>query len=137
MKRIFGFVILFASACAAFADGEAADLSPAQIQALEERLAGIRDPAARLFFQAGLEQTKGEPEQAIQTLSELIVNHAHNEKWIARAELLSAELYVELGMLDAADVTARQVQVLYEGTATAETATALRSKIEKLKEDAE
>jgi len=138
-------LILFAAAGLLFASEQAVaigvegdlGLSKSKLQALEQRLETITDPAAKLFFKAGVEQAKGEPEQALQTLSALIVHHAHDEKWIARAELLSAELYVELGLLDAADVTARQVQVLYEGTAVVAQASDLRLEIEKMKAEME
>ena len=145
MNRMCLFLILFAAAglsfgseqTAAAVTNENAGLSESQIQAMEHRLETITDPAARLFFKANIERAKGEPEQALQTLAKLIVHHAHNEKWIARSELMSAELYLELGMMDAADVTARQVQQLYAGTDVAKKAGALRSEIEKLKENAE
>lgn len=101
--------------------------------AMEQRLATIKDPAAKLFFRANLEQLKGNPEQAIQTLSKLIIHHADSEKWIARSEMMSAELYLELGLVDAAEVTAQQVELLYEGTEFAEKAKALQTKIAQLK----
>lgn len=106
-------------------------LDPEMLLAMQQRLKMIADPAARLFFRAGLEQVQGDPERALQTLALLLVQHANNEKWIARGDLMCAELYMELGMLDAADVTARQVQVLHEGTNEAKKATVLREKIKQ------
>jgi hypothetical protein len=44
---------------------------------------------------------------------------------------------METGMLDAADVTARQIQKIYEGTDLATRATALRSQIDQLKKETE
>ncbi|MBT8041675.1 MAG: hypothetical protein KJN67_03040 [Pontiella sp.] len=131
-----GFALGSEPASTAGADGDAG-LSESRLNAAEQRLATITDPAARLYFTAGTEWAKGEPEKALQTLSESIVHHAYDEKWIAKSELLSARLYVELGMLDAADVTARQVQALYEGSEVAEKATALRIEVEQLKKETE
>jgi hypothetical protein len=112
-------------------------LNKSQIQAMEQRIVTINDPAARLFFQANIYRAKGELEQALQTLAQLNVHYAHDKRWISRSELLSAKFYLELGMLDSADVTARQVQALYEGTDVAEKATALRIEIERLKSETE
>lgn len=145
MKQTLLFLTLFVLAGLSFGTEQtgAADasenvgLNESQIQAMEQRLTTITDPAAKLFFKANIERAKGQPELALQTLAQLIVHHAHAEKWIARSELMSAELYLELGMLDAADVTARQVQQLYVGMDVKKQADALRSEIKKLKESAE
>lgn len=138
MMKTLLFLILFATAsfsAASAAAGEKAGLTPGELQAMEQKLASIRNPAAKLFFKAGIERLQGRPEEAIKILADLIVHHAHEKKWIARSELMSAELYLELGMPDAADATARQVQIMYEGTDNAERARELRSKIETLRQE--
>ncbi len=122
---------------AAAGPAEPVDLKPNRIQALEQRLATITDPVAKLFFTAGLEHTKGDSERAIETLAQLIVEHPNDEKWIAKSELLSAELYLELGMLKSAAATARQVLSLHAGTDAAKQAAELRVKIEKLRKETE
>jgi len=132
MKKIVLFLTLFAVAELAFGADEAVE-----VLSTGQHLSGISNPAAKLFFKARIERAKGEPEQAIQTLATLIAHHAHDERWIAKSEYMSAELYLELGLLDAADVTARQIQQLYVGTDVAKQATALRAKIEKLKNEME
>jgi hypothetical protein len=145
MSRIFYSIMLFVLAGAGSAAAQATDASPSdagtlsenQIQAMEQRLATINDPAARLFFQANIHRAKGELEQALQTLAQLNVHHAHDKRWISRSELLSAKLYLELGMPDQADVTARQVEFLNEGTEAAETARLFREKIKQMKEQSE
>ena len=145
MNRILLFSLLFAAAGFAFgaepmataSADEKAGFSESQLREVELRLATITDPAAKLFFKTAVEWAKGEQKMALQTVSELIVHHAHDERWIARGELLSAALYAELGMMEAADVTARQVQALYSGTVVAETATALRTEIERLNNETE
>lgn len=108
-----------------------------QLETAEMQLEQIPDPAAKLFVQACVEKAKGDPKRAIQTVTQLIVRYPNDPDWTAKSELMSAELYVQLGMLDNADVTARQIQKLHEGTAAAEAATALREKIANLKAEKE
>ena len=92
---------------------------------------------AKLYVMACIAQANGKPEDASRMLGQLIVRYPNNEQWTARSELKNAEIYLEMGLLDAADVTARQIQNLYAGTDVAKKAGALRSEIEKLKENAE
>jgi hypothetical protein len=142
MNRIIYTVTLFVLAGALHAAAQTADVTPSntapitesEIQAMEQHLSTIYDPAARLFFKANIERAKGELEQAHQTLAQLIVHHPHDKRWISRSELLSAKLYFEVGMLEAADATARQVEFLNEGTDAAETARLFREKIKQAKE---
>lgn len=145
MNRILCYMTLLIltvvwSAAAQEADTAKSDAGPVsekQIQAMEQRVAIITDPAARLFFQANIHRAKGELEQALQTLAKLNVFYAYDKRWITRSELLSAKLYLELGMPDQAEVTARQVEFLNEGTEAAETARLFREKIKQLKEQSE
>jgi hypothetical protein len=146
MNRIYYYMTLFVLTGAWSAAAQAADATPSgeetvlnnsQIQAREQRIATINDPAARLFFQANIYRAKGELEQALQTLAQLNVHYAHDKRWISRSELLSAKLYLELGMPDQAEVTARQVEFLNEGTEAAETARLFREKIKQVKEQSE
>lgn len=137
MKRIGFFLICISAALLSFAEGDEGGLSQAQIQAMESHLSSIEDPAARLFFQAGIERAKGNPEKALRQLSHLIVLYAHQEQWLPKSEMLCAELYLEMGMLDAAEVTARQVQFLNKGTEAAEKARLLRVRIKQMKEESE
>ena len=103
----------------------------------EDHLAAISDPVGQLYVWASLKRAKGDAEGAVQMLARLIVMHPNDEQWIAKSELLSAEIYVELGLLNAAEVTARQVQVLHAGTDSAQQAAALSVEIEKLKNETE
>ena len=75
--------------------------------------------------------------EAVQVLSELIVHHATNDAFIAKAELLSAQLYTDLALWNAAESTAKQVMNLYVGTETATEADSLLNKIEQLRLEAE
>ena len=92
-----------------------------------------KNPAEVLYMQAVAEREAGQPKQAIQTIAQMITLHSGESDWLAKSEILCAELYFELGLIDSADVTARQVQSLHEGTDSAEKADALRLKIEKLR----
>lgn len=117
---------------AAFGAIRAGDLKTAELQ-MEQ----IPSPAAKLFVKACIEQARGDSKRAIETTGELIARYPNDPDWIAKGELMITALYMELGMLNAADVAARQIQMIYEGTDVAGKATALRSKIEQLKKEAE
>lgn len=145
MNRIFLCLSLFAVAGLSPAFGQtvvpvdyaqaALDaITASNIPAAEQHFSAIRDPAAKLYVLARIARANGEPEDAIRMLARLIVRYPNDEKWTAISELQSAELYLELGMLDAANVTARQIQQLHTGTDVAEKATALR---ERIKQDME
>lgn len=134
MKRIGLMILLLAVAGLSFAENR---VTPAEIEAMEQRIKTVADPAARLFFQANIYRAKGDLEKALQTLAELIVHHDQDKRWIARSELLCARFYLEKGMPDAADVTARQVEALNKGTDEAAEAREIREKIKQMKEQSE
>ncbi len=113
------------------------EIDAGQLQAASMHLDAITSPPAKLFVQASIERAKGEPKRAIQTIAALVVQYPNDADWTAKGELLTVMLYMELGLPDEADVTARQIQVLYEGTPVATQATGLREKIEKIKEESE
>jgi hypothetical protein len=104
-----------------------------RLQVAQEWVPHIENPAARRFVQAYIEWKKGDLKGAIQTATKLTVLYPNDTDWLPKTELLCAQLYIELGMLDAADVTARQMELFYEGTDTAAKATALRDRIKNLK----
>ncbi len=137
MKKIWILLICVLIAGAVAAAEEQGDVTAAEIQAMEKRLETVFDPAARLFYQANIYRAKGELEQALQTLAKLTALHAHEKGWLIRSELLSAKLYLEVGMADAAEVTARQVEFLNEGTDAAKTAHQFRESIKQAEEQSE
>lgn len=137
MRRVCLFLIFLFAAGLSSAVEESGKLTEAQIQEMERRVETITDPAPRLFFQANIHRAKGELEQALQMLAKLIAQHPYEKRWIVRSELLSAKLYLELGMPDAAEVTARQVEFLNQGTEAAETARLFREKIKQVKKQSE
>lgn len=134
MKRICLILILLSTAGLSLAEDQ---MSSAEIEAMKQRIKTVGDPAARLFFQANIYRAEGDLEKALQTLAELIVNYDYDKRWIARSELLTARFYLETGMFDAADVTARQIDFLYKGTDEAKDARRLREKIKQQKEESE
>lgn len=109
-------------------------LESGDIAGAEKLLPEIKAPAGKLYVQACVERAKGTPKVAIRTIAKGIARHYHDQAWIAKSELLIAELYIECNMLNEADAAARQVQALYTETDVVKKADALRSKIEKLKE---
>lgn len=76
-------------------------------------------------------QKQGDARGAIEQVAHCIVMNPSDQQLLARCELLSAVLYMDLGMTNAAAVTLRQVQFFYEGTEVAEKAKALNLKIEQ------
>ena len=156
MNRILLLLTLFAvvgfsgiaQEVAAPADGEAqvpvspvdaalAALDAGQVNEAELKWVEIKNPLAKILVQAGIARARGNLKSALEMLAGGIVLYPHDSAWIAKSELMMVVLYMESGMLDAADVTARQVQVLHEGTDAAKKATALRSDIERLKKETE
>lgn len=113
---------------AATAALEAGKLNVAETQATQ-----IADPAAKLFVTAQVLRAQGDAKAAIKTLSHLTVEYPNAGDWIAQADFLSAELYLELGLLDEADATAGQVTALYAGTDFDKKAQALRVTIKESK----
>ena len=132
MRQILWLLTLCAVAGFAFGADEAVE-----VQSMDQQLASISDPAAKLFFTARIERARGDLKKAIQTVAQVVTLHADKPDWLAKSELLCAELYVDLGMLDAADVTIQQIQQLYVGMDVEKQVDALRSKIEKLREETE
>jgi outer membrane protein assembly factor BamD (BamD/ComL family) len=114
-----------------------AALDRGQVQEAADLLSQISNPAARLCIQAAVQRAQGNLKEAVQTAAKAVALHSGERIWMARIELMIAELYLELGMPESAEVTARQVQVLYEGLGVEEDAGAVRSEVEKLKEVSE
>jgi hypothetical protein len=132
VKKILFLLICVSVSRVVAADEKSVEMTPAEIQAMEQQLETVTNPAARLFFQANIYRAKGEIEQALRTLAKLTALHAKEKEWLTRSELLTAKLYLEVGMPAAAEVTARQVEILNEGTDAAETARLFREKIKQV-----
>lgn len=107
-------------------------LKNGNIESASATLNQVVDPAAKLYIQASVMRANSEYKQALQTAINLIQLYPNNLKWMPVTELLCAELYVELGMLNSAEATARQVQTFYVGTATEQEAKKLREQVQQL-----
>jgi outer membrane protein assembly factor BamD (BamD/ComL family) len=93
--------------------------------------------AESLYRRAIELREEGNPYDAIRLLSKVIVHHATNENFIAKSELLSAELYIDLDLLSAADATAEQIMNIYINSDIANEAAFLRERIKQLRLEAE
>ncbi len=130
MKKLMGIVLGLGVSFAGAAQEPAAATAVAEVPA-------SMSPAQQLYRQAVAERAAGRPKQAIQTATQIVVCHADDAVWLPKAELLCAELYIELELFEAAEVTARQIQQLHEGSEAAVAAGELRKKISELKKQAE
>ena len=71
------------------------------------------EPAVAVHYkQASLPRDQGDLSAAIEEVAKGIALNPLEKDWLAKCELLSANLYVELGRLKSATVTARQVNSL-------------------------
>jgi len=92
--------------------------------------AELKDSAAELYVRANIERAQGDSQKAIQTVVDLIATHPNNQAWMPPAELLGAKLYLDLGLMDAAEATARQTQKMYAGTNIEKEAQAFRETLD-------
>lgn len=104
---------------------------------LFEKTTASISQAEQLYNQAMELREEGNSYDAIQVLSKAIVHHSTNKNFIAKSELLSAELYIDLNLLLAADATAKQVMNIYVNSDIAIEANLLRERIEELILEAE
>ena len=89
------------------------------------------------YTQAGLLRSQGKFAEAAEEISKGIAFNTENKELFAKCELMSAELYVEQGMLKAAEITSRQIELLYPDSEFEAKAKTLREKIKQLTEEAE
>lgn len=93
------------------------------------------DSAVAIHYkQACLLRDGGDFSAAIEEVAKGIAQNPQEKEWLAKSEILSAELYLKLGMLKQAAVTARQVEKLYKGTEFETQAQSLSEKIKQLTE---
>ena len=123
---------LNALVCAALAAADRQDFAAAK--AFKDQ---IKDPAAALYAQVAIERAEGASRDAIQTAVKVIAHHTDSRDWLPPTEILCAELYLDMGRTNSAEVTARQSAKMYAGTNIGEEANALRSRIEQLMEQSE
>lgn len=93
-----------------------------------------RETAAdELYIRAKLNLLSGQYIQALEDAAKVVAFHSQDQDWIQPAELLCAEIYTELDMLDSADEVCRQIMILYKNTPEAEEAAKLQERINALR----
>ena len=105
-------------------------LSEGDIQTAEALRKDIGSEPASLFLQACIQRAQDDPRAASRTIAKVISQHGNDMLWMPYSEMLSAQLYLDAGMTNSADVTARQVQNFYAGTQITKNADKLRSGLE-------
>lgn len=71
------------------------------------------ESAARLYIEARMLQHEKNYIQAIRTAALLMVRHSRDSDWMPKAELLCAELYVQLDMPAAANAVLADISMFY------------------------
>ncbi len=98
-------------------------------QRVEELRSELDSPAGSLFLQAIVERANQQPKAAIQHVAEIIADHGNDLEWMPQAELLSAQLYLDMGQTNSAALTARQVKNIYAGSNIAADAAKLQASL--------
>lgn len=88
---------------------------------------------ARLYLTAKRLAGKQQYTEALISAAKIIALNKHDSDWIQPAELLCAELYVELGRYDSAEEVIRQISLLYQNSEVADKAAQLQSRMNKLR----
>jgi hypothetical protein len=76
----------------------------------------LESDAAKLYLQAVASRAQKQPILASKTVCEIIADHGNDLEWMPQSELLSAHLYLDMGLTNSAVNTARQVKNIYAGT---------------------
>ncbi|WP_372809201.1 hypothetical protein [Pontiella sp.] len=76
----------------------------------------LESEAAKLYLKASIERAQKHPTLASKTVCEIIAAHGNDLEWMPQSELLSAHLYLDVGLTNSAVNTARQVKNIYAGT---------------------
>ncbi|VGO19167.1 tetratricopeptide repeat protein [Pontiella sulfatireligans] len=101
---------------------------------------GVSDdsPPEKLYITAKLLALKKEYSKAMELVAKVIAFNSQNTEWMQPAELLCAELYMELGatnplMYDSAEEVVREISLLYKNTVEYDKAQLLKVKIQELR----
>ncbi len=92
-------------------------------------------PAEDLYITAKFLAMKGEFTKAIEVAAKVVVFNSQDPDWMRPSELLCAEMYMEMGLLDSADEVIREITLLYKNTDEAEQAQKLKIRVAKLREE--
>ena len=85
------------------------------------------------LYGAKLMSVKGEYNEAMELIAYVIAFNSQDTEWMQPAELLCAEMYMELGMLDSAEEVIRQISLLYPNTAEYDASLILKEKLVELR----
>lgn len=91
----------------------------------------------KLYITAKLMVMKKDYVNAIEVVAKVIAFNSQDPDWMQPAELLSAEIYTELGMFDSAEEVIRQISLLYKNTNEDDLAQKLLIRIEMLRAEKE
>ena len=87
----------------------------------------------QLYLGAKLMSVKEKYNQAMELIAYVIAFNSQDTEWMQPAELLCAEIYMELGMLDSAEEVIRQISLLYPNTAEYDASLILKEKLVELR----
>ena len=87
----------------------------------------------QLFIGAKLMKVKEQYSNAMELISYVIAFNSQNTEWMQPAELLCAQIYIELGMLDSAEEVIRQISLLYPNTPEYDESIILKEKLVELR----
>ena len=87
----------------------------------------------QLYLGAKLMSIKEEYSQAMELIAYVIAFNSQDTEWMQPAELLCAEIYMKLGMLDSAEEVIRQISLLYPNTAEYDASLILEEKLVELR----
>ena len=87
----------------------------------------------QLYLVAKLMSVKEEYSQAMELIAYVIAFNSQDTEWMQPAELLCAEIYMKLGMLDSAEEVIRQISLLYPNTAEYDASLILEEKLVELR----
>ena len=90
-------------------------------------------PPEDLYITAKFMVAKKEYARAIEIAAKVVAFNSQDPEWLRPAELLCAEIYTELGMLDSADEVIRQITLLYKNTDEEEQALKLKTRVDGLR----
>ena len=88
-------------------------------------------PAEDLYITARFLFAKKDYAAAMETVAKVIAFNSQDLEWIRPAELLCAEIYLEMGMPDSADEVIREMSLMYKGSFEAEQAQKLKIKVDR------
>jgi tetratricopeptide (TPR) repeat protein len=91
----------------------------------------------KLYITAKLMALNEQYNRAMELVAKVIAFNSQDPDWMPPAELLCAEIYIELGMYDSADEVVRQMLMLYKNTPEFDKAKQLEVTIQKLRAEKE